>query len=42
MLSGIEALNGILLVGGTTALLFLVFQRCWKGLTHGHREQRRA
>lgn len=38
LLSGIEALNGILLVGWTTALLFAVFQRCWKGLTHGHRE----
>ena len=36
ILSGIEALNGVLLVGWTTALLFAVFQRCWKGLTHGH------
>jgi hypothetical protein len=38
ILSGIEALDGVLLVGWTTALLFAVFQRCWKGLTHGHRE----
>ena len=38
ILSGIEALNGVLLVGWTTALLFLVFQRCWKGLTQGHGE----
>ena len=39
LLSGIEGLNGILLVGWTTALLFAVFQRCWKGLAHGHRGQ---
>ena len=30
MLSGIEALNGILLVGWTTAFLFLVVQRSWR------------
>lgn len=30
MLSGIEALNGILLVGWTSALLFAVVQRSWK------------
>jgi hypothetical protein len=29
MLSGIEALNGILLVGWTTAFLFAVVQRSW-------------
>jgi len=29
MLSGIEALNGILLVGWTTAFLFAVVQRTW-------------
>ena len=29
LLSGIEALNGILLVGWTTALLFMVVQRSW-------------
>ena len=29
LLSGIEALNGILLVGWTTALLFMVVQRTW-------------
>jgi voltage-gated potassium channel len=34
LLSGIEALNGILLVGWTTAFLFAVFQRSWKGLAH--------
>lgn len=32
LLSGIQALNGILLVGWTTALLFLVVQRIWQGL----------
>lgn len=35
LLSGAEALNGILLVGWSTALLFAVFQRSWKGLVHG-------
>lgn len=30
MLSGIEALNGILLVGWTTAFLFMVVQHTWK------------
>ena len=34
LLSGIEALNGILLVGWTTALLFLVVQRSWATKTH--------
>jgi len=32
VLSGIEALNGIMLVGWTTAFLFAVVQRTWKGL----------
>ena len=32
ILSGIEALNGILLVGWTTALLFAFVQRMWRGL----------
>ena len=36
VLSGFEALNGILLVGWTTAVLFLVFQRSWKGLSQDH------
>jgi hypothetical protein len=30
--SGIEALDGILLVGWSTALLFLVVQRSWRSL----------
>ena len=36
LLSGAEALNGILLVGWSTAILFAVFQRCWKGLVQAH------
>ena len=32
LLSGIEALNGILLVGWTTAMIFAVVQRIWQGL----------
>lgn len=36
LLSGIEALNGILLVGWTTALLFLVVQKGWGQHTDRH------
>ena len=32
LLSGIEGMNGILLAGWSTALLFVVVQRSWKGL----------
>jgi hypothetical protein len=32
LLSGIEALNGIMLVGWTTAMLFAVVQRTWQGI----------
>jgi len=32
LLSGIEALNGILLIGWTTALLFAVVQRTWQAM----------
>ena len=32
LLSGIEALNGLLLVGWTTALLFAIVQRGWQGV----------
>ncbi len=32
ILSGIEALNGILLIGWTTAMLFAIVQRIWRGL----------
>jgi len=31
LLSGIEALNGVLLLGWTTAMLFAVVQRMWRG-----------
>jgi hypothetical protein len=34
LLSGIEALNGIMLVGWTTAMLFAVVQRTWQALAH--------
>lgn len=34
ILSGIEALNGILLAGWSTAFLFAVVQRTWKGIGH--------
>ena len=33
LLSGIEALNGIMLAGWTTALLFAVVQKTWQGMT---------
>jgi len=33
LLSGIEALNGIILVGWTTAMIFSVVQHVWRGLT---------
>ena len=32
ILSGIEALNGILLIGWTTAMLFSLVQHLWRGL----------
>jgi len=32
LLSGIESLNGILLVGWTTAMIFAVVQNIWRGL----------
>ena len=34
LLSGIEALNGIMLAGWTTAMLFAVVQRTWQGMAH--------
>jgi hypothetical protein len=33
LLSGIEALNGILLVGWTTAMIFSVVQNIWRSIT---------
>ncbi len=35
LLSGIEALIGVVLIGWTTALLFLIVQRSWRGIAHG-------
>lgn len=32
LLSGIEALNGIILVGWTTAMIFSVVQHTWRGI----------
>jgi hypothetical protein len=34
LLSGIEALNGILLVGWTTAMIFAIVQNAWRGLAN--------
>jgi hypothetical protein len=34
LLSGIQALNGILLVGWTTAYLFAVVQKTWEGMSN--------
>lgn len=33
LLSGIEALNGIILIGWTTAMIFAVVQHSWRGLS---------
>lgn len=38
MLSGIQALNGILLVGWSTALMFAVVQKSWQGFVHSDLE----
>jgi voltage-gated potassium channel Kch len=37
LLSGIEALNGILLVGWTTAMIFSVVQNIWRGLADNNK-----
>lgn len=34
LLSGIESLIGVVLIGWTTALLFMVVQRSWRGMAH--------
>jgi hypothetical protein len=38
IMSGIEALNGILLVGWSTAMLFAVVQRSWQNSLHATRD----
>ena len=39
LLSGIEALNGILLVGWTTAMIFAVVQNIWRGLANAKQQE---
>jgi voltage-gated potassium channel len=42
LLSGIEALNGIMLAGWTTAMLFAVVQRTWQSIALRHHSRTRA
>ncbi len=42
LLSGIEALNGIMLVGWTTAMLFAVVQRTWQSVAQRNLRKTRA
>ncbi len=37
LLSGVEALNGLLLLGWTTAMMFTVVQKLWQGLARNQR-----
>jgi voltage-gated potassium channel len=39
LLSGIEALNGIILLGWTTAMIFSVVQRTWRGLAEDNKQE---
>jgi hypothetical protein len=39
LLSGIEAMNGILLIGWSTAVLFAAVQRTWQGVIHKTADQ---
>ena len=39
LLSGIEALNGIILVGWTTAMIFSVVQHIWRGLAQNNEQE---
>lgn len=38
LLSGIQAMNGILLAGWSTALMFAVVQKAWQGFVHSDLE----
>lgn len=38
LLSGIEALNGIILVGWSTAMIFAVVQHVWRGLAEDNQQ----
>jgi len=42
LLSGIEALNGIMLVGWTTAMVFAVVQRTWQSIATERRKRNAA
>ena len=39
VLSGIEALSGVLLIGWSTAMLFVVVQRTWKDILQQHADK---
>lgn len=39
LLSGIEALNGIILVGWSTAMIFAVVQHVWRGLAEDNKQE---
>lgn len=40
LLSGIEALNGIILIGWTTAMIFSVVQRIWQGIGQNNKNNK--
>ena len=42
LLSGIEALNGIILVGWTTAMIFSVVQHVWRGLAKNTTQEKQT
>ena len=42
LLSGIEALNGIILVGWTTAMIFSVVQHVWRGLAKNNTQEKQT
>jgi len=42
LLSGIEAMNGIMLAGWTTAMLFALVQRIWHSIPHKKPEHDRS
>jgi hypothetical protein len=39
LLSGIEALNGIILLGWSTAMIFAVVQHIWRGLAQDNKQE---
>jgi voltage-gated potassium channel len=39
LLSGIEALNGIILIGWTTAMIFSVVQHIWQGIGQNNKQE---